>query len=111
MLIGTPVLARRNGGNASLITHQETGLLFDSAEELISQAKRLLTPAAGTAADAAAGLGRRLAVAAREHVATAHSESSEAIKYREAVAYATSTRGGTPRDRTCTRDRTTHDDS
>lgn len=35
MTIGLPVLARRNTGNASIIKHEKTGLLFDTPDEAV----------------------------------------------------------------------------
>ncbi|MFL5319785.1 MAG: glycosyltransferase, partial [Myxococcaceae bacterium] len=42
MAVGTPVLARRNAGNRSLITHGINGFLFDTPAEFRQLAQRLL---------------------------------------------------------------------
>lgn len=48
MSLGTPVVARNNEGNASLIVHQQTGLLFDCSDpsDAIEHCKSLLYPPA-----------------------------------------------------------------
>ncbi|XP_019616697.1 PREDICTED: glycosyltransferase 1 domain-containing protein 1-like isoform X2 [Branchiostoma belcheri] len=43
MCLGVPVIARNIAGNAAIITHKETGLLFNSPEEFVSEAKCLLS--------------------------------------------------------------------
>jgi glycosyltransferase involved in cell wall biosynthesis len=35
MVIGLPILARRNTGNASIIKHEKTGLMFDTPDEAV----------------------------------------------------------------------------
>ena len=72
MLIGTPVLARANAGNAALLRHLETGLLYESAEECVDLAQRLLSDSA---------LGDRLVAAAAAHVRREHSALHEAEVY------------------------------
>ena len=58
MLAGTPVVARANPGNTSLLVapgtvHQRYGLLGTTPEELVSQAQRLLADGARDGALAA----------------------------------------------------------
>ncbi|KAI8507206.1 glycosyltransferase 1 [Branchiostoma belcheri] len=43
MCLGVPVIARNIAGNAAIITHKETGLLYNSPEEFVSEAKYLLS--------------------------------------------------------------------
>lgn len=42
MAMGVPVIAREIPGNGAVITESETGLLFDTPEKFLEQAKRLL---------------------------------------------------------------------
>ena len=84
MLVGTPVLARANAGNAALLGGEErTGLLFETPQQLVAQAERLLADGA---------LRARLAQAASEHVAQHHSAQAEAEGYRAALQLALDTR-------------------
>ena len=62
MLVGTPVVARSNAGNQMLIEHGATGLLFESPEELVEAASKLLSDDALT---------RRITDAATARVACA----------------------------------------
>lgn len=43
MTLGTPVIARRNEGNSAIITEEETGLLFETPEEFLEKAEKLMT--------------------------------------------------------------------
>eukprot|EP00045_Choanoeca_perplexa_P010235 m.102962 g.102962 ORF g.102962 m.102962 type:complete len:87 (-) comp15204_c0_seq6:1437-1697(-) len=43
MLLGVPVVGRRNAGNSALIQHEVNGLLYDTPTEGIAQCLRLLT--------------------------------------------------------------------
>lgn len=70
--LGTPVLARRNTGNAALVADGETGLLFDTPEELVARAQQLLSESE---------LRGRLAARALALVALEHSASKEAKEY------------------------------
>ena len=79
MLVGTPVVARANGGNAALVAHGATGLLFESAAEAVAQARRLLDEP---------GLAAQLVRAAGEHVRRAHSTDAETEGYRKALQLA-----------------------
>jgi len=80
MLVGTPVLARANPGNAALLGHDGTmGLLFETADELVQRAEVLLADTA---------LGARLAQAAAEHVTQHHSAQAETEGYRAALQLA-----------------------
>ena len=77
MLVGTPVLARANPGNAALLGHADAiGLLFETEDELVQRAEALLADAA---------LGARLAQAAAAHIARHHSVQAETEGYRAAL--------------------------
>ena len=65
MLIGTPVLARRNCGNEALLSDGRTALLFSTPSQMVACARRLLDEPA---------LGGTLAAAAVAQVGSAHSE-------------------------------------
>ena len=80
MLVGTPVLARANPGNAALLGHGDAiGLLFETEDELVQRAEALLADAA---------LGARLAQAAAAHIARHHSVQAETEGYRAALQHA-----------------------
>ena len=77
MLVGTPVLARANPGNAALLGRGDAiGLLFETEDELVQRAEALLADAA---------LGARLAQAAAAHIARHHSVQAETEGYRAAL--------------------------
>lgn len=78
-LLGTPVLARRNAGNASLVESGRTGFLFETADECVAQAERLLREP---------GLAEGLADAARAQVAREHGAAAEAAAYTRVLACA-----------------------
>lgn len=71
MLVGTPVVARRNAGNCAIVNHGTTGFLFDTAPEchelcsvlLNDDATRVAVSAAATA-DMAARFGPEVETAA-----------------------------------------------
>jgi glycosyltransferase involved in cell wall biosynthesis len=73
MMLGTPVIARRNAGNASLVRPGETGLLFDTPAEAVGALEEL----AKRGAEAAA-LRERLTRAAKDYVEKNHSHVVEA---------------------------------
>ena len=81
MAVGTPLLVRRNAGNESLVKGGETGLLFDSAEEFVHQARRLL----GGAAAGELGLAARLVAGAGAFVIEKHGVEAELRSYTELV--------------------------
>ena len=81
-LLGTPVVARSNSGNAALVAHGRTGLLFETADEAVEQAARLLDEPE---------LGAQLARAAEAQVARDHSAQAEAEGYRAALQLALDT--------------------
>eukprot|EP00967_Tisochrysis_lutea_P102477 scaffold154321_cov33-Tisochrysis_lutea.AAC.4 len=70
--IGTPVLARHNIGNATLVKHGATGMLAESPHDLVAQARLLLEDAA---------VCNKLGSAAQEMVAREHSPEHEAKQY------------------------------
>lgn len=80
MLLGVPVVARANTGNASLLTHGETGMLYETAEEAVLAVRAVLGSEPGLAA--------RLASAASEAVHRGHSAEREAQVYAEVLAAA-----------------------
>lgn len=80
MAIGAPVLARRNAGNASLLKHEDTGLLFDTPDELVQLAKRLL---------ANPDEGRRLTKRAHKYVSTHYSPACERRAYEVLLRHLT----------------------
>lgn len=43
MQLGVPVLARDNAGNAAIVQHKITGLLFSSPQDFVDQSQRLLS--------------------------------------------------------------------
>lgn len=91
MLVGTPVLARTNPGNAALLGHGDAiGLLFETADELVQRAEALLADAA---------LGARLAQAAAAHIARHHSVQAETEGYRAALQRALDSPEGVLRGR------------
>ena len=90
MLLGTPVLARSNDGNAALLEHSATGMLFATADEMVTHGQRLLSDAP---------FAHTLATSARDAVAAKHGEGAEAAAYARVCKYALETRGPPPRDR------------
>jgi glycosyltransferase involved in cell wall biosynthesis len=72
MALGVPVLARDIPGNASLLTHGETGLLFSGEEGYIEGIERILHE--GT-------LARDLGTAAQRRFAAVHSLEAEGEAY------------------------------
>lgn len=89
MMVGCPVVARRNEGNAAIVEHGVTGWLFDTPEEGVGMFKQLYT-AATHGADAAvratgtddASLSPQavsaVVDAARDYVGRCHSPGEEA---------------------------------
>ncbi len=72
MCLGTPVLARRNAGNESLVVHGHTGLLYDSPAELVCWAQALaLSPE----------LAGRLAQTAQVRAVSSHAPAREREAY------------------------------
>lgn len=68
MRLGTPVVARRNAGNAALVTDRRNGVLYDTPDAFVTAARALLDDAA---------LRHRLVAQARRDVATSHAPSTE----------------------------------
>ncbi|KAL1515995.1 hypothetical protein AB1Y20_002608 [Prymnesium parvum] len=80
-LLETPVVARCNSGNATLINHGVNGFLAGSPEELVELTASLL---------ADGELAARLARSAKEHVDTHHSVAREAEMYAQVAEFALS---------------------
>eukprot|EP00045_Choanoeca_perplexa_P010231 m.102931 g.102931 ORF g.102931 m.102931 type:complete len:221 (-) comp15204_c0_seq2:188-850(-) len=76
MLLGVPVVGRRNAGNSALIQHEVNGLLYDTPTEGIAQCLRLLTDLA---------LRKKLIQQAANDVRMQYSRSSEADGYTSVI--------------------------
>ncbi|MEZ4338328.1 MAG: acyltransferase domain-containing protein, partial [Sandaracinaceae bacterium] len=76
MCLRTPILARRNAGNESLVAHGSTGLLYDEPEEAVCWARALL---------ASGDLRERLASTARGLIEDVHSNRREREAYHALV--------------------------
>jgi glycosyltransferase involved in cell wall biosynthesis len=83
MLLGTPVVARRNAGNQSVIVHGHTGLLYDEPSEMIEWARALTL---------SADLRHRIARTAKARIGAAHSPSLERETYLRIVEEMADTR-------------------
>lgn len=92
MVLGTPVLARSNTGNKALVDDGQTGLLFDTPDELVEKAEQLLQGDGRP-------LANRLVAAAQARVELKHSVKVEEASYANAVSYALSHPTCLPRDR------------
>eukprot|EP01029_Cantina_marsupialis_P001924 TRINITY_DN1174_c0_g2_i1.p1 TRINITY_DN1174_c0_g2~~TRINITY_DN1174_c0_g2_i1.p1 ORF type:complete len:355 (+),score=94.10 TRINITY_DN1174_c0_g2_i1:144-1208(+) len=73
MLVQTPVIARRNCGNESLIKHEHSGLLFSTIEEFATCVESL---------EKCPGLKEKLIKNGKALVAAEHSERTEKELYR-----------------------------
>ncbi|XP_078599499.1 glycosyltransferase 1 domain-containing protein 1-like isoform X1 [Branchiostoma floridae x Branchiostoma japonicum] len=78
MCLGVPVLARNIAGNAAIITHKETGLLFNSPEEFVSEAKCLLGDE---------HLRKTITAKARDYVNKHHSGETEKQTYCRLISF------------------------
>ncbi|MCB9598118.1 MAG: glycosyltransferase [Sandaracinaceae bacterium] len=76
MCLRTPIVARRNAGNESLVAHGSTGLLYDHPDELVHWARALL---------ASGDLRERLASTARGLIEERHSNRAEREAYHQLV--------------------------
>ncbi|XP_015443375.1 glycosyltransferase 1 domain-containing protein 1 [Pteropus alecto] len=76
MDLEVPVLARNIPGNAAVVTHEVTGLLFSDPQEFVQLAKRLVSDPA---------LERRIVANGREYVRTYHSWQVERATYQHLV--------------------------
>ncbi|XP_036076704.1 glycosyltransferase 1 domain-containing protein 1 isoform X2 [Rousettus aegyptiacus] len=76
MDLGVPVLARNIPGNAAVVTHEVTGLLFADPQEFVQLAKRLVSDPA---------LEKGLVARGREYVRTFHSWQMERATYQHLV--------------------------
>ena len=70
--LSTPVLARRNAGNESLVVHGHTGLLYDAPEEAVDWARALVR---------SPELRSRIAATAAKRIARVHSPEGERDAY------------------------------
>lgn len=76
MNLEVPVLARNITGNAALVTHGVTGLLFSNPQEFIQQAKRLVSYPE---------LEKEIVANGREYVRRCHSWHVERDTYQHLV--------------------------
>lgn len=76
MEIGTPVLARHNDGNCSIITDGENGLLFNNVEEFVKKANTLLDDDQ---------LRKRITSQAKNFIHTHHNYDNERKTYQSIV--------------------------
>ncbi|XP_011382973.1 glycosyltransferase 1 domain-containing protein 1-like [Pteropus vampyrus] len=76
MDLEVPVLARNIPGNAAVVTHEVTGLLFSDPQEFVQLAKRLVSDPA---------LERGIVANGREYVRTYHSWQVERATYQHLV--------------------------
>jgi glycosyltransferase involved in cell wall biosynthesis len=70
--LSTPVLARRNAGNESLVVHGHTGLLYDAPDEAVHWARALV---------GSPELRSRIAATAAKRIASVHSPEAERDAY------------------------------
>ena len=75
--LGTPVVARRNEGNAAIIRHGETGMLFDTPAQAVSTCRTLLADQSE--------LRSRIVHAAGAAVDALHSPQAEARAWHELI--------------------------
>nr|XP_060641579.1 glycosyltransferase 1 domain-containing protein 1 isoform X3 [Anolis sagrei ordinatus] len=76
MDLKVPVLARNIPGNAAIITHKETGLLYSSPEEFVQLSKNLISDPC---------LQRKIVTKAKEYVTKHHSWEHERNAYQNFV--------------------------
>ncbi|XP_073864507.1 glycosyltransferase 1 domain-containing protein 1 isoform X24 [Macaca fascicularis] len=76
MDLEVPVLARNIPGNAAVVKHEVTGLLFSNPQEFVHLAKRLLSEPA---------LEKEIVVNGREYVRTYHSWQVERDTYQQLI--------------------------
>uniref|UniRef100_A0A803TW30 Glycosyl transferase family 1 domain-containing protein n=1 Tax=Anolis carolinensis TaxID=28377 RepID=A0A803TW30_ANOCA len=76
MDLNVPVLARNIPGNAAIITHQETGLLYSNPEEFVQLSKSLISDPC---------LQRKIVARAKEYVTKHHSWEHERNAYQNFV--------------------------
>lgn len=77
MRLGTPVVARRNAGNESIVVHGHTGLLYDSPSEVVLWSRALV---------GSEGLRGRIAGTARARMEAVHSPEREREAYLRIAA-------------------------
>ncbi|XP_077996003.1 glycosyltransferase 1 domain-containing protein 1-like [Glandiceps talaboti] len=77
MMLGVPVIARDIPGNAAIVKHNSSGLLFNTPQDFIKQAERLVD---------SEELCQRLVTNAKEYVTHEHSLATEKKTYIELVS-------------------------
>jgi glycosyltransferase involved in cell wall biosynthesis len=77
MALGTPVVARRNAGNESVVVHGHTGLLYDSPNELVHWVSAMAR---------SSELRARIAKTAKVRIETHHSPAREREAYLDIAA-------------------------
>ncbi|XP_066515546.1 glycosyltransferase 1 domain-containing protein 1-like isoform X1 [Hoplias malabaricus] len=76
MDLGLPVLAKNIPGNAAVVKHEVTGLLYSSPEEFVSLSQRLLSDR---------DLQESLKINGKRYVAESHSSAKERTTYQRLV--------------------------
>ncbi|KAK1156379.1 glycosyltransferase 1 domain-containing protein 1-like [Acipenser oxyrinchus oxyrinchus] len=78
MHLGVPVLARNIPGNAAIVIHEDTGLLFSNPQEFIELSKRLIREPA---------LREQIVCNARAYVREQHSRDKERDTYQQLLQH------------------------
>ncbi|MGH0167325.1 UNVERIFIED_CONTAM: hypothetical protein FKN15_004160 [Acipenser sinensis] len=78
MHLGVPVLARNIPGNAAIVIHEDTGLLFSNPQEFIELSKRLIREPS---------LRERIVCNARAYVREQHSREKERDTYQQLLQH------------------------
>ncbi len=94
MALGVPVVVRNNSGNTSLVTHGETGTVFDSAADALAACLEAKAAFACTSSSASAASDHpvlAMASRAQEHMQQAHGEDAERSAWSTLLQSALST--------------------
>eukprot|EP01027_Heterolobosea_sp_BB2_P007458 GEZU01011099.1.p1 GENE.GEZU01011099.1~~GEZU01011099.1.p1 ORF type:complete len:493 (-),score=83.88 GEZU01011099.1:536-2014(-) len=78
MALGVPVITRNIEGNAAIVQHDKTGMLFSSPDEFLTIAKQLLSPEGASKRQA-------LALEAQRYVSARHSMDAERNAYMKVI--------------------------